>query len=223
MTTILISPILDNQVTIGNTQLHITEKCRGTVHNVCKFQKGKTLAFPDGTVKSNKIVLKTLNGLVTPRKNSEELEYQAYQDLVNKRIRVPKIFLRTKNGWVLERIRHKVKPDNWKTAVSINKLSLRDKKVLQFARKILSINAENHMLHKPEHVNDFYPRNVMVSRKNKPYVVDFSPVRKSKFNLFPTLNAWANTNHVVFEYLIKKFPEVVKKNMIETWHARNQV
>jgi hypothetical protein len=225
MSTQSISEIINNRVTIAGVELRIdtSKTVRGSNHAVYYFQDEKLVTFEgQAPVSAQEIVLRKVSQLVTPARSKKPTNIvneteQAYLDLQGKNIAVPKKYLATDKGWVLERIPEKVDPDLWKEALSINELRPREKVILVFAKQILLKSAYAHQSHEPEFVGDFYPRNVMLNHDDVPHVVDFARCQKSRLNLFDQLRTWANKNRVVFDYLIEAFPESFKQEMVEKW------
>ncbi len=224
MNTDSISSIKENRVTIANTELVVDSRKNGDQHFVYVFQPGQIITLSNHPpLDSSQVILRKVSMLVTPGRGRKPLDFQkeaekAYRDLVNKHVRVPKCYWATSNGWLLEKMKVEVLPEHWKEVTTVDELSLQDKKILKFAKKILTENALAFKNGTDEFVGDFYPRNVMLNDRDKPYVIDFAYCKKSKHNLFPSLKAWANTNCVVFEYLTKGFPESVKDVMTDRWN-----
>jgi len=189
------------------------------------FEGRKSVSFADQPpVKSVDLAMLKINeGAVTPgrAKKARSISHEAaaaYAALQKKGIRVPYLYFTTVDGWMfLEKMKAPVDPNAWKETLVIEDLDRTQKSILDFAKKVLTKSAKNHEAGKQELVGDFLPHNVSLTHDDKPCVTTFTKQKRDSFNLFAQIDAWANKNRIVFDYLIGGFPEAKKEKMIQCW------
>lgn len=153
---------------------------------------------------------------------------QAYEYLQKSGIPLPKVYLMPWNPtdlfnltdgnfWLIERTQpHQA--ERWGDA-DVNFLELikagPDCKLALFVKEHLTKAANLALSDNKEHINDFYPRNIMFNSEGDPCVVDFSmPSKKVEYHeLFGFLLAWSFGKQEIWDYFIQDFPKEIAAKM----------
>lgn len=155
---------------------------------------------------------------------------EAYEYLRSNAIPIPKVYLKPWNPdslfdltdgnfWLMERTTTHNAAAWGNISVDFMKLigtEGPDRKLALFVREHLTKGAQVGMSTYKEHINDFFPRNVMWDSHGNPCIVDFSlPEKDPIYKLFHSALAWSFGKEEIWKFMIKDFPDEAAKQMNE--------
>lgn len=197
----------------------------GEFHKLFRFRdENRTFVMNDHKLNTSEIVLKFYKSEAKKEKAERIItnDIEAYKILKRKGVPLPLCYvseetLQKKSApfMLLERMIEPITGDGWMLADSFETLSDKDKKVLEFAKRFLTLNAWEYHLNKTEFLGDFNPKNVMLNSQGEPVVVDPTLPESGRWlvleNMKSNIKLWSRENPVIIEYLVNGFPGILKQ------------
>jgi hypothetical protein len=192
-------------------------KCgSGVFHKVFAFRDQKVIKFKGKKLKTSEIVVK----LYKPDPKLAKViqaDIEAYDVLKNKGVPLPICYLRSEVGeatpmWIVQKMVKPITGDSWAKGQTYDQLLKTDQRVIQFAKKYLTLNAQGIAANTGEFIGDFNPKNVMLDAKGNPVVIDPTLPDSDKGNwrdnLDRNVNHWSRNNHHIEKILKEDFPDL---------------
>jgi hypothetical protein len=194
----------------------------GVFHKVFAFKEVQDITFNKVKLSTKDIVIKTYNSEEKKGKLAATIDsdIKAYESLNKKQIPLPLCYAfpnpdEKEPIWVLKRMPTPITGEGWSHGEAYEDLSKTDKKVVDFAKKYLTLNAVGIDEKQGEFIGDFNPKNVMVNSQGEPVVVDPTLPETEKWtcrkNLQLDVAHWSKGNPKIKQYLIEGFPESIKQ------------
>ena len=183
----------------------------GKFHAVHAFRDAKKLTV-DLPWSTDEVVLKIYIHDVKKTAQTKLDDLRAYIYNHEKGIPQPKSFVSPPAYpfWIVEKVPYPVTGTNWKKDKKYEDLSDQDKVVIDFAKKYLTLNAQRIAEGEGEFIGDFSRKNVMLTAKGEPVVVDPSLPEMDLWVCKETLRRnvadWSCGNPKIAAYLTKDFP-----------------